>query len=229
MPTQAVVRWPNHWYCDQDHIRCIVPHCEFVTPSLGTMPQWDQLDEHCEATPGAEHKILKKMMLQSFCAINDCDYNVSYHANNKCERIRVLFAHEIAVHNSEDMSNLCSFVRLAREGRIRKYKGGSPERDCEKLAFDRMMEKVTAYPNEVIVSIFERSGYHNPEQQTLANMGKILTADPLAQPNEEPPYWWPIRAEEFLYLCRPRPDEPVDHPWRKIWTRLREWYADGRI
>ena len=219
--------WPDHWYFDQDHIRCIVPHCGFVTPSDGLLKQWTQIDDHCKDVPDADHKILERMLRQSICAIDDC----GHHSNDQTvtSRIRPLFAHETSVHGSEDMSHLFSFVRLAREGRICSGPVGVVEKNCERLTFERMLEKVIALPDAMKNMLFERSGYRNPMQKTRKNMGKILTADPLAQEWEEPPYWWPVRADYFLKLIRPNPSNPADHEWAIVWRSLREAYAEGRI
>lgn len=225
MPHPRLHRWPDHWYHDQDHIRCIVPNCGFVTPSPTVLLQWTQIHDHCIGTQGAEHEILKKMLQQTRCAIDNCDLPPLPQSVDR--RIRALFAHENAAHGSADMSNICSFVRLAREGRLSSR--SMPDQDCEVLAFQRMLAKVLALPDATKDLLFQKSGFHQPDQQTPETMGKILTADYLAQPGDEPPYWWPIRAEHFLWQCRPQSNNPADHHWRILWTRLREEYADGRI
>lgn len=189
--------------------------------------QWNELREHCKDTPDPEHKILERMLHQSYCAIDDCDDPAISYATHT--RLRYVFDHEKSAHGSTDMSNICSYVRLAREGRIRAGPARQPEPNCERLAFERMLEKVMALPDTTKDMLFERSGYHNPAQKTAANMGKILPADPLAQEWERPPYWWPVRADYFLKLIRPNPSNPADHEWTRIWTRLREEYANGRI
>ena len=216
--------WPDHWYFDQDYIRCIVPQCEFVTPSHMVGPQWDQLHEHCEDTSGAEHAILLKMLSLRLCAIGDCSQTFTGVESTRVTRY--LFAHEKTAHGSVEMFNICSFVRLAREGRIR---GALLGEACEKLAFHRMLGKAEALPDGTKKALFQRSGFYYPEQHTPQNMGKILTADPLAQQGESPPYWWPIRADHFLWLIRPNTNDPADHQWSMVWTGLREEYANGRF
>ena len=220
-------RYPDHWYHDQLRIHCIVPQCDFITPSTTVGNQWDELCDHCEGTLCADHKILQKMLFQSLCAIDNCDefvYAGAYHLG-----LRALLNHEKLAHGSTDMSNICSFVRLAREGRICNGVGRHPTPGCEEAAFHRMLGKVSALPAATLDLLFEKSGYHNPDEKHYENLKKILTEDPLAQAGEHPPFWWPIRAEHFLERSRPQPSDPPDPHWNSIWTRLREEYADGRI
>lgn len=188
--------------------------------------QWTQIHDHCTDLADADHNILENMLRQQICAINDCDYRLKGPA---IHGLRPLFVHEKSLHGSEDMSHMFSFVRLAREGRIRRGLGSNVEQNCERLTFERMLEKVMALPDATKDMLFERSGYHNPTQKTRVNMGKILTADPLAQEWEKPPYWWPVRADYFLKRIRPNPANPADHEWAVIWRQLREAYAEGRI
>lgn len=161
------------------------------------------------------------------CAINDCDHYMA--SGHRSSGLRALFAHENSVHGSQDMFNICSFVRLAREGRIHRGMARKPVEECERLAFERMLDKIMALPRAEKDSLFQRSGYHHPHEQSRHAMGKILTADPLAQDWENPPYWWPVRADYFLKLIRPDPNNRADDQWKITWTRLREEYADGRI
>ncbi|CAF9939171.1 MAG: hypothetical protein ALECFALPRED_008002 [Alectoria fallacina] len=225
MPQAILYPWPDHWYFDRDHIRCIVPDCEFVTPSHMAGLQWDQLYEHCKDTSGVEHAILSKMLSLKQCAIGDCVHTIMRESR---EATRRLFTHEISAHGSMEMFNICSFVRLAREGRIRGQNGLLGPA-CEKLAFHRMLDKALALPDGTKKALFQRSEFLYPEQHTPKNMGKILTADPLARQGESPPYWWPIRAEHFLWLIRPNINDPADQQWSMIWTGLREEYANGRF
>ena len=220
-------RYPDHWYHDQIHIHCIVPQCGFITLSKAFAEQWHEICDHCIDTQCAEHKLLEKMLWQSCCAIDDC--STPAFDGSLDQKIRFLFAHEKSTHGSTDMSNICSYVRLAREGRICSGVGRHPTPGCEEVAFHRMLGKVTALPAATLDLLFEKSGYHNPEQKNLENLKKILTDDPLAKPGEHPPYWWPIRAEHFLWRSRTHPFDPPDPHWDSIWTRLREEYADGRI
>ena len=225
MPNPST-RWPDHWYFGQNQIRCIVPRCGFVTPSVWLQEQWAQIDHHCKNVPDPDHRIMERLLRQSVCAIDDCGDRPSN--QNPTLRLRQLFAHERSHHGSEDMSHLFSFVRLAREGRI-CTSSGIVERSCERLTFERMLEKVMGFSDATKNMLFERSGYHNFNRKTRENMGKILTADPLAQEWEKPPYWWPVRADYFLKLIRPNPSNPADHEWAVVWRRLRESYAEGRI
>ncbi|CAF9930623.1 hypothetical protein IMSHALPRED_008235 [Imshaugia aleurites] len=215
-------RWPDHWYHDPGHIHCIVPNCGFITLSLAAEAQWHELVNHCADEMNNEHELLKKILYQSCCAIDECDHPAF--GAGITQRARELFA-----HGSAYMSDICSFVRLAREGRIVSGVGRNPEPDCERLAFLRMLEKMLARPVETVKLLYQKNGYHNIHQQNPENMGRILTADPLRQQGEEPPIWWPIRSEHFLWLCRPDPSNPADDGWRAIWTDLREDYANGRI
>ena len=227
MPKQNLHPWPDHWYHDQQRIHCIVPACGFVVKSEYVEEQWREIDQHCSTKIGAEHDLLQIMLDQTFCAINDCS-SLSFVKNTKGRAIRELFAHEKDVHGSAEMSSICSFVRLAREGRIRK--GHGLERNCERLAHYRMMDKVAALPPADIIMLFQRNGYHHPGEQTSENMRKILTHDPLARDGEDPPFWWPVKAESFLSQCRPYCLNPAsEEDWTRLWTDLRERYADGRI
>lgn len=229
MPAQDTLRWPDHWY-HGDRVRCLVPNCHYTTYSTTNMSrQWNQLHEHCLDTPGSDHKVLERMLQQTYCAIDDCDLPAFTGGSRADVRLRTLFDHERCVHGSADMSNICSYVRLAREGRICTGKGRHPEPNCERLAFDRMMEKIHALPAETIDLIFEKSGFPNPHPKNRDTMIRILTYDPLAKAGERPPYWWPIRAEHFLWIARPSPFDLPDPHWEMIWTRLQADYANGRI
>ena len=226
--------WPDHWYHHAFYIRCIVPHCPFFTASDEVEPQWTEMFEHCSATSGPEHDLLQIMLQQSTCAIDDCNPRFIV-SGSRSYRTRMLCRHEKDVHGSAEMSNICSFVRLAREGRIRRGRRGAvmeQEPNCERLAFFRMMEEVQALPAAELELLFRKSGFH-PGQYTPNNLRWILTHDPLAQPDENPPYWWPVRAEDFLSFCRPHPphpnDQQSDYHWRVLWRDLRAMYARGRI
>lgn len=220
--------WPELWLHNEDHIRCIIPSCGFVTSTDSLNLQWIQMRDHCNNISGAEHGLLEIMLRQSICA--KCPFNI--HGGEVSHKIRKLYTHEKNVHGSSEMFNLCSFVRLAREGRIRKGQAGGgqslPEPECERLACIRMVEKVWALPHTTIGLLFQKSGYA-PNQMNSENLAKILTKDISAQSGESPPYWWPVRAEAFLDCCAPHPTDPADDVWRTIWTELRAKYADGRI
>ncbi len=227
MPAHEVL-FPDHWYHNQTlHVRCIVPQCDFITPSESVVTQWPQMHDHCTYTPGPEHKLLDKILGQTICAIDDCDHP-AFTGNNHLS-LREVFRHEKYEHGSTRMSTISSFVMLSREGRIRSGLGRQPVPDCEKLAFHRMLEKVRALPAEILDLLFEKSGFHSPDQKSLENLTKILTYDPRWEPDDDPPYWWPIRAEHFLWLSRQRDNDPPDPNWVRLWTRLREAYANGRI
>ena len=225
------IRWPDHWYHDQEHISCIVPNCTFVSDATSVTVQWTEIHDHCTSAPGTEHALLEILLRQTHCAIDDCGEGKG--DNRDPSRVtRRLFRHEKDDHGSTKMSNLCSFVTLAREGRIRlaadsdqNFRKNEP--NCERLAYERMMEKVVALPEATIQLIFQKCGFI---EHTIENLGKILTHDHLAKPREEdPPYWWPIRAEHFLWACRPKASEPENSTWRAVWTDLRQQYAEGRI
>ena len=134
-----------------------------------------------------------------------------------------------------DMFSIDSFVVLAREGRV-LFSGGTggggghlaPEASCQRLAFDRMMNKVWALPDAELGLLFQKSGC-SEGQYTAGNLARILTYDPAAQLHESDPFWAPVQADRFLEFCRPHGDDPADSNWRRVWRDLRERYADGRI
>lgn len=236
MPPGEPARWPFDWYYDHKRIRCIVPNCGFRCNSENVSLQWTQAHDHCLNTSDPEHNLLEIMLRQRLCVV--CDEPASFGAHTPGLTVRRLFHHEEKVHNSTTMSHLCSFVRLAREGRIRFSRPGAnintvgatePDPNCERFAFLRMMEKVQALPPAALELLYQKSGFHLPYQQTQANLGKILTSDPLTQPGDDPPFWWPVQVDHFLWHCRPHPDDPADAYWRHIWSDLRARYADGRI
>ena len=221
----APYRWPDHWYYDQHRIHCIVPQCGFVTPSGFATAQWIEMHDHCIGTTGPEHKLLDKILGQTICAIDGCDRL----AFRKGSELRELFLHEKNEHGSTEMSSISSFVRLARESRIRSGPGRQPEPDCEELAFERMIDKVLALPAATIDLIFRKNGYHNLEEKSLENLGRLLTDDPSVKPGDQPPPWWPVRVEEFLWRSDPATRSPEDPHWTMLWTQLRQEYAAGRI
>ena len=230
MPSPPI-SWPDHWYYDQNRIRCIVPACGFVTRSQFMDQQWTEIHDHCLTTIGAEHDLFRIMLNQTICA--NC--GGSPYPCIKSGKVRRLFGHEKVAHGSAEMSSICSFVRLAREGRIRKGRpntgggGSDPEPDCERVAFFRMMDKVWALPSADLLMLFQRNGCRHANTQTSENLGRILTHDPLAQEGDDPPFWWPVKAESFLSQCCPNFSNPADNDWIRLWTDLRERYADGRI
>ena len=230
MPGQSI-RWPNHWYHDHYHIHCIVPNCGFVVPTPVLSQQWAELMDHCTHTAGTEHRILTKMLKQGLCAIDDCD-RPSFKIGAE-SATRALFSHEMTAHGSTKMSNICSFVTLARESRIRTGTHHNPNEEVEQLVFQRMLDKVVAMPIRTLELLFQKHGLHHPNQYPRALFDKhliiILTSDPLAEPGENPPVWWPVAAEHFLWLGRPRPNQDADNEWRRVWNNLRDDYAQGRI
>lgn len=224
---RAPLPWPAHWYLGHHDIRCIVPHCGFVTDTQNLPAQWTQLHDHCADTPGAEHALLEIMLQQSACAY--CTDGGPYWGP-KDQAIRKLSKHESDHHGSAEMFNISSFVVLARERRILFCIGGghmAAEPNCGRLAFDRMMEKVRTLPPADLGLLFRKSGFH-AGQSTAANLGRILTYDPTTQLPPNTPYWRPVRADYFLWSCRPGND-PADGNWRRVWRSLREAYAGGRI
>ena len=235
MPPLQSIRWPDHWYHDEARIRCIVPNCGFVAPAQHVPDrQQEELLDHCSETRGAEHDMFYIMLTQTVCAINDCPK--SRFEGTKSAATRNLFQHEKNAHRSVEMSSICSFVRLAREGRIRRGEKDSasgdktePDRNCERVAYYRMLDKIWALPAADIITLFQRNGFHNPSERTPENLRKILTHDPLAKDGEAPPFWWPVKAESFLSQCCPNFFDPADNDWARLYTDLREKYADGRI
>ena len=225
---RAPPRWPAHWYLGHHDIRCIVPNCGFVTDTQNLPAQWTQLHDHCKETLGAEHDLLEIMLRQSACAY--CTDGGPYWGP-KDWTIRKLSSHEHNGHGSATMFHISSFVVLARESRILFCRGGgqmTPEPDCGRHAFDRMVEKVWALPPAELGLIFQKSGFHAGEH-TAGTLGRILTYDPTAQLPPNAPYWLPIPADRFLWFCRPHGNDPADGNWRRVWRSLREAYAVGRI
>ena len=195
--------------------------------------QWSDMVDHCTESLGAEHKLLDIMFRQGVCAIDDCDHSF-FDYGRKGYGTRALFRHEKVAHGTTNMSEICSFVRLSREGRIRRgwSKGSEPHPNCETYAFERMLEKVKDLPAAELEQLFEKGGFP-PGEHTAENLGRILTHDHLAQEGDDPPYWWPVPAEDFLWFCRPQYPLPTDtyrdHYWRLLWEDLRAMYAHGRI
>ena len=219
---------PAHWYSGHHNIRCIVSNCGFVTDTQNLPAQWTQLHDHCANTPGAEHALLEIMLRQSTCAF--CSDGGPY-SGPKHLKIRKLYNHEHNGHGSARMFNISSFVVIAREHYIRLWISGGhmgPEPNCERFAFDRMIEKVRALPRAELRLLFQKSGFQ-AGQDTADNLRWILTNDPSAQPPPNAPHWLPVQADRFLWFCRPHDNDPADSNWRRIWTNLRQQYADGDI
>lgn len=238
------IPWPAHWYRDDGGIRCIVPHCDFVTVVNNVSKQWTQLYDHCAATAGAdycadpagadycadtaraEHSLLKIMLRQSKCALCACPA----FSGRKDWVTRVLHDHEQYVHGSAAMFSIDSFVVLVREGCIDIGNCGhiASKATCQRLSFDRMMGKVQALPAAELSLLFQRTGY-GADEHSLSNLAQILSYDPLAQGRWDDPCWLPLKPDRFLEYCRPKGDDPADSSWRRVWRSLREEYADGRI
>lgn len=227
MPGPAPLPWPDQWYENHYDIRCIVPHCTFVTDIENLKAQWTQLHDHCMQTPGAEHALLEIMLRQRMCAF--CNNGGPYYGE-KHRAIRSLFDHEGNVHGTAEMFNISSFVALVRRQRILFSNGAHmvPERHSGRFAFDRMMEKVQALPAADLRLVFQKSGFR-PGEYTPGNLKGILTYDPAVQPPPHAPHWLPLRADRFLLFCRPRVNNPADDDWRQVWENLRERYAHGSI
>ena len=225
---KAQLPWPVHWYQGDHDIRCIVPHCDFVTDEKEIAHQWTQLHDHCADADGTEHALLEIILRQSKCAL--CNHPALYGQKNWVTR--ALYDHEGHTHGSAAMFSIDSFVVLAREGRI--YFGSdvdgqmAPDANCQELAFDRMMEKVQALPAFELGLLFQKSGCFAHEQ-TYANLAWILTYDSSAEPPDDDPYWTPVPSDRFLQFCRPHSSAPADSSWRRVWKDLTEKYADGRI
>ena len=83
-------------------------------------------------------------------------------------------------------------------------------------------------PGAELRLLFEKGGVRDGEH-TSSNLARILTYDPLVPRGYGEPYWIPLEPERFLAYCSPNEDEAVDGRWRRVWRRLREMYADGRI
>ena len=225
MPKPAPLPWPAHWYQGHYDIRCIVPHCEFVTDTNNLPVQYAQLRDHCTHTGGAEHALLEFMLRQNKCALcNSPPYSGLHNST-----IRLLADHERRAHGSAKMFHIDSFVALARERRVHFSIGGghlAPNADCERLTFDRMMEKAQALPFASLRLLFHKSGFH-PGQYTPRSLARILTHDPSTPPHDNSP----LPPDRFLWFCRPRGDDPADpdNDWIRVWRELREAYTDGRL
>ena len=230
-PRSAPILWPNHWYQDDNHIRCIVADCEFTidTKTNGTLEkQWDQLDAHSKGTAGPEHNLLQVLLRQTKCAIDECDEPPALGCQHF--KIRVLLNHEITVHGSTTMSEIFSFVTLVRERRIR-CRGSYKELvlDCGKHIFDRMMEKVRALPEDEYNLLVEKGGRTLGPSDDRDLLEQILAFNPLKKPGEHYEDWWPVAAEDFLWFCHPLDTDPANDPWRVLWKKLRKKYAEGHI
>ena len=228
----SIIYWPENWAPDIFRACCIVPGCPFVVFEANLSEQWTRIHEHCLDTRGPEHDLLDIMLVQRRCAIVGCNYGSG--TGSKSYMVRALFRHERSAHNSQTMSDFCSFVVLARQGLIRALvpeRGWVIEPNCRRLAYDRMLDKMGHLLCPTNQMLFQKSGYSNPDLHTRENLGKILTQSPLTEttPDEDVPYWMPVPAHSFLSHCRPDETDPEFDLWLMIWCELREKYADGRI
>ena len=158
-------------------------NCGFTTLLKSVGDQWHELDEHCKSMPRNEHAVLRMMLQQSYCAQDNCNQLVV--SGNASRKARAFFAHERLAHGTLHTCDICSFVRLAREGHVVSgiHRKAMPE--CEKIASFRMLEKIQALPQTTVSIIFEKNGCPNPNNQTF--QGKITTDDPLQQLRDKPP------------------------------------------
>ena len=190
--------------------------------------------DHCMHTAGTEHRILAKMLKQGLCAVDDCNRPSFKIGTSVDHATRALFSHEKTAHGSTKMSEICSFVTLAREGRVRGGSSGARQNEeIEILAFQRLLDKVVAMPIRTLELLFQKNDLHHPNiyprAQFNQHLVRILRADFLDRPEDNAPVWWPVRAEHFLWLCRPIPNKAADNEWRPVWNSLRDDYAQGRI
>ena len=218
MLTRPKIPWPDHWYCNKNSIKCLVNDCGFTTEPNGLIKQYEELKNHCANATGVEHAILSNMLKQRSCAI--CSHRIGPgHTSSKM--IRALFDHEKAVHGSDSMSRICGYVALARKGRISRQLG----QDSQKMAFDRMVEKIQGFEQPVTQLLCQKKGLPH----SLANLQDILSSDCQRPDGDLSPAWWPVPPERFLWLLRPNDNDPADHQWSRVWTRLRQMYRNGHL
>ena len=218
MPSNSTIPWPDHWYSEKNSIKCLVDGCGFTTQPKGLIRQFGVMKVHCADTPGVEHAIFSKMLGQRKCAT--CSYRVS--PGQSCSnKLRNLFAHEKAVHGSDSMSSICGYIVLARKGRIHGRLG----QDSQKIAFDRMVEKLRGYEQPVTHLLCQKKGLPH----SLSNLQLILSTDPLRPDGKDTPVWWPVPSERFLGPLRPNENDPADCQWGRVWKRLRQMYGDGHL
>lgn len=153
--------------------------------------------------------------MQRRCAM--CSFQVGSGQTSKM--LRDLFKHEMTVHGSDFMSQICGYIVLARKGRIWKL---GP--DSQKIAFDRMVEKLQGYEQPITNLLCQKKGVPH----SISNLQEILSTDYL-RPDGDAPLWKPVPAERFLWLLRPDENDPADHQWSRVWTRLRQMYSNGHL
>lgn len=218
MPFRPVIPWPDHWYYDKDSIKCLVNGCKFTTETNGPIKQFGDIKSHCAETPGVEHAILLNMLGQRRCAL--CSYQPSS-GQSSSNKLRNLFVHEKAIHGGDSMSRICRYIALARKGRI----NGRLGHDTQKIAFDRMVEKLRGFEQPVPHLLCHRAGLPH----SLPNLRVILSTDHLRPDGDYAPAWWPVPADQFLWLLRPDPSNSTDDQWGRVWTRLRQMYRNGQL
>ena len=227
----APVLWPGHWYGADGNVRCIVPNCPFFTQSPRSEQQWTDLNDHCREMQESEHGLLEAMLKQTICAIDGCSYEAP--KGKQGYKRRRLFEHEQSTHHSAAMSNICSFVTLAREGRIIIYPDGTvfgaADKSYESIIFNRMLEKVRALPSSWTDVLFGKNGFKHRGEHTDANLRDILARDISTPAGENPNQWRPVPTDDFLSHCHPDPYDPADGFWYEVWEELRNRYANGQI
>lgn len=132
-------------------------------------------------------------------------------------KLRNLLVHEQAAHGSGLMSHIPGFVVLAREGRLDGH--------AQRLAFDRMVEKLQGFQQPVTQLLCHKSKVTH----TLSNLQEILSTDHQRPDGDMALFWEPVSAERFLWLLRPDDDNPADYQWGRVWKRLRQMYSNGHL
>lgn len=119
------------------------------------------------------------------------------------------------------MSRTCGYIVLARKGRV----DGRLGQDSQKVAFDRMVEKLQGFEQPVTHLLCMKNG----QSHSLSNLQRILSTDYLRPDGDPSPVWWPVPAERFLWPLRPNDNDPADKQWGQVWTRLRQMYSNGYL
>lgn len=215
MPAHSNLPFPDHWH-DQNGIKCLVDGCEFTTQSNGLIRQYEDMKRHCKEAPDSEHAILLNMLGQRKCA--KCPYRVG-NGQSGSNKFRKLMNHEKTAHGSDSMSRIRGFFVLARRGSV----DGRLTQTCQKIAFDRMVEKFGRFEQPVTALLCQRSGLPH----SVSNLQDILSTDYLRP--DAGPLWWPVPPESFLWQLRPDDSDPGDYQWGRVWTRLRQMYGSGHL
>ena len=111
-------------------------------------------------------------------------------------------------------------------GREARFAGLGFDREVQDYAFDRLVEKMEALPEEVREQLFEKAGYRSTSQPKLAVLKGILSAGSERATGGVP---YSVPPELFLWAARPDVDEPVEEGWEEVWRKLREDYKEGII